>query len=531
VTTTAEPTPSATLPGTKASDRHTAAILAVILISYFMILLDNSIIFTAIPKIQAAMHLSPAGLAWVQDAYTLVFGGLLLLGARAGDLLGRRRVFVFGLAVFATASLLVGLSPAGWWLITARGVQGIGAAIVAPASLSILTASFPEGRERARAVALYGATAGIGASLGLVIGGAAADWVSWRAGFFINVPVGAAMMLLAPRYVEETTKSRGRFDAGGALTATLGTGALVYGIIHSADAGWASPPTIIPLLAGVVLLAVLVLTEHRAAQPIMPLRLFASRIRAGAYLARMLYLGAMIGFFFYTTQYLQGVLGFSAFQAGTAFLPMTAVNFAVAMAIPKLTARFGQAVPLTAGVALTLAGMAWLAQVQPASSYWTAVALPMVLIGAGQGLAFAPLTSAAIAGVTARDAGAASGLVNTFHQLGSALGLGVLVAVAATAGHGPGTHATELAAHVQAALTAGSGLLVACLLAVLGLILPARVNAGRPRVPAAHRPAPETVGTNAATSSAGLAHGTGPASVRTFSNAHELICVSAREAR
>jgi EmrB/QacA subfamily drug resistance transporter len=488
VTSTAELTPPATVPAAKFAPRRTTAILAVILISYFMILLDNSIIFTAIPRIQAAMHLSSVGLAWVQDAYTLVFGGLLLLGARAGDLLGRRRVFVFGLAVFATASLLVGISPAGWWLITARGVQGIGAAIVAPASLSILTASFPEGRTRAKAVALYGATAGIGASLGLVIGGAAATWVSWRAGFFINVPVGAAMILLAPRYIPETTRSRGRFDLTGAVTATLGTGALVYGIIHSAAAGWAALATIIPLLAGAVLLAVLVLAERRAAQPIMPLRLFASRLRAGAYLARMLYLGAMIGFFFYTTQYLQGVLGFSAFQAGVAFLPMTVVNFAVAMTIQKLTARFGQAVPLTAGVALTLTGMAWLAQVRPASSYWSAVALPMMLIGAGQGLAFAPLTSAGIAGVTGDDAGAASGLVNTFHQLGSALGLGVLVAVSAAAGHGLATHAAELTAHVQAALTAGSCLLLACLLAVVGLILPAHLNVGRPRVAAARIP-------------------------------------------
>jgi EmrB/QacA subfamily drug resistance transporter len=456
--------------------KHTTAILAVILISYFMILLDNSIIFTALPKIHAAMGFSPTGLAWVQDAYTLVFGGLLLLGARAGDLLGRRRVFVFGLAVFALASLLVGLAPAAWWLVTARGVQGIGAAIVAPSSLSILTASFAEGRQRARAVALYGATAGIGASLGLVIGGAFADWVSWRAGFFINVPIGAAMIALAPRFLTESARSRGRFDLTGAVTATLGTGALVYGIIHSADSGWGTAATMGPILAGAVLLAVLVVAESRAADPVMPLRLFASRVRTGAYLARMLYLGAMIGFFYYTTQYLQNALGFSAFEAGVAFFPMTVVNFAVAMTIPKLTARLGQAPPLTFGVLLTLAGMAWLAQVQAASSYWTAVALPMVLIGAGQGLAFAPLTSTGIAAVGARDAGAASGLVNTFHQLGMALGLSVLVAVSAGSGHGLTSPPAVLTAHVHTALTAASFLLAASLLAVLGLILPAQLG-------------------------------------------------------
>ncbi len=228
-----------------------------------------------------------------------------------------------------------------------------------------------------------------------------------------------------------------------------------------------------------MLICGLAVAEGRAAQPIMPLRLFASRERVGAYLARLLYLGAMIGFFFYSTQYLQGVLGFSAFRAGVAFFPMTVVNFAVAMAIPRLTSRLGQAVPLTAGVVLTLAGMAWLAQVAVASSYWTAAALPMVLIGAGQGLAFAPLTSAGIAGVSAADAGAASGLVNTFHQLGMALGLGVLVAVSAGSGRGLTTAAAVLAAHVHTALTAGSVLLAGSLLAVLGLILPAGRRARR----------------------------------------------------
>jgi EmrB/QacA subfamily drug resistance transporter len=468
------------VPATANDGRHATAILAIVLVSYFMILLDNSIIFTALPKIETAMRFSPAGLAWVQDGYTLVFGGLLLLGARAGDLLGRRRVFVFGLAVFALASLLIGLAPAGWWLITARGVQGVGAAIVAPSSLALLTATFAEGRGRAKAVALYGATAGIGASLGLVIGGALADWVSWRAGFFMNVPIGAAMIVLAPRFIPESTRARGRFDLAGAGSATLGVGALVYGIIHSADSGWDSLATVIPILAGIVLLAVLVLAESRAAEPVMPLRLLASRIRAGAYLARMLYLGAMIGFFYYSTQYLQGVLGFSAFQAGVAFFPMTVVNFAVALTIPRLTARLGQAAPLTAGVALTLAGMAWLTQVQVISSYWSSVALPMVLVGAGQGLAFAPLTSAGIAGIGGRDSGAASGLVNTFHQLGMALGLSVLVAVSASSGHGL-SPAAALTAHVHTALTAGTVLLGMSLLAVLALIVPAQLRSSTPR--------------------------------------------------
>jgi MFS family permease len=208
--------------------------------------------------------------------------------------------------------------------------------------------------------------------------------VSWRAGFFLNVPIGVAMILLAPRYLPETARRPGRFDLTGAVCATLGVGALVFAVIHSADASWTSPVTVAALAAGLLVLAVLVTAERRAAQPIMPLRLFASRVRVGAYLARLMYLGAMIGFFYFGTQYLQGVLGFSAFEAGVAFFPMTVVNFAVATAIPRLTARLGQAVPLAMGITLTLIGMVWLSRVSVSGSYWDTVALPMVLIGAGR---------------------------------------------------------------------------------------------------------------------------------------------------
>ncbi|WP_026555174.1 MFS transporter [Arthrobacter sp. 35W] len=472
-----------------ATGAKTGAILAIILASYFMILLDNSIIFTGLPSIQAAMDLSATSLAWVQDAYTLVFGGLLLLGARAGDLLGRRRVFVAGLATFAVASLLIGLAPTGEWLIGARALQGVGAAVVAPTSLSLLTSSFAPGRERTRAVAWYGATAGIGASLGLVIGGALTHWISWRAGFFLNVPIGLAMIVLAPRFLPQAQRTAGRFDVVGAITATLGMGAIVFGIISSADAGWGSPVTLVAFGAGLALLALLVVNERRVAHPIMPLRLFVSRERTGAYAARMLYMGAMIGFFFFTTQFLQGVLGYNPLQAGIAFFPMTVVNFAVALAIPKLTARLGNAALLVAGVAVTLAGMIWLARVDAGSLYLTGVALPMVLLGIGQGLAFAPLTSAGIAGVPASDAGAASGLVNTAHQLGSSLGLGILAAVAAASVPSAGSGREALAGHVSAALTAGSLMLALCLAVALALIAPAEL-AARHRPSAVEAPIP-----------------------------------------
>jgi EmrB/QacA subfamily drug resistance transporter len=466
--------------------RHTtnqAAILAIVLISYFMILLDNSVIFTGIPSIRDGLDLDATQLSWVQDAYTLVFGGLLLLGSRAGDIVGRRRLFIAGLAVFGLASLLVGTAQTGWWLIAARALQGVGAAVVAPTSLSLITANFT-GRERARAVAWYGATAGIGASLGLVVGGAAAQWISWRAGFYINVPIAVAMVVAALRFLPETPRAAGRFDTVGAICATLGTGSLVYGIVNSAENGWSATPTLVAVIAGTILLGLLVANEWHAEQPIMPLRLFKSRERSGAYAVRMLYLGAMIGFFYFTTQYLQGVLGYSPLQAGLGFLPMTAVNFAVAMSVPRLR-RIPNGILLATGVLLTLLGMGWLSQIDADAAFWTSVALPMILIGAGQGLAFAPLTTAGIADVDAADAGAASGLINTAHQLGSALGLAVLVAVAAHSGGQDLTNATTLTHHVSAALTAGTVLLALALAITVAIVVPAggqsRLKAATPR--------------------------------------------------
>jgi MFS family permease len=227
-----------------------------------------------------------------------------------------------------------------------------------PSTLALLTASFPEGHERTRAVAYYGAVAGVGASLGLVLGGVVTAFVSWRLGFFINVPIGIAMMLAAPQFLPETERRSGRFDLAGALASTVGMGALVYGIVRSADVGWGDPLTVAALAVGVLLLALLVVNEWRARQPIMPLRLFANRVRAGAYVGRLLYLGAMMGFWFFITQFLQVVYGYTPLAAGVAFLPMTVANFVVALATPKLTRRFGNGPLLAAGVAVTLIGMA-----------------------------------------------------------------------------------------------------------------------------------------------------------------------------
>jgi EmrB/QacA subfamily drug resistance transporter len=451
-------------------------LLAIILASYLMIVLDVSIVVTALPKIHRALGFSATGLSWVQSAYTLAFGGLLLLGARAGDILGRRRMFVLGIALFTLASLAAGLAQSAPWLLAARAVQGVGAAIAAPSTLALLTTSFPEGPERTRAVAYYGAVAGGGGSVGLVLGGMLTDWLSWRWGLFINVPIGLAVILAAPRYLPETERRPGRFDLTGAVTSTVGITAIVYGIVRSATAGWGDGLTVASLAAGAALLALFVANERRVEQPITPLRLFRSRERTGAYLARVLFVGAMFGMFFFLTQYLQGVSGYSPLKAGLAFLPMTLVMFSMVFVIPRLAATLGHARLLAGGVATALVGMAWLSQVSASTPYLTGLALPMVILGIGAGAAFTPLTASGVAGVTPEDAGAASGLVNVAHQLGGSLGVGVLVTVFASASSAH-LDARDLLAHrVSTSLTAGTAMLALGLVVVLALIVRRRAT-------------------------------------------------------
>lgn len=435
-----------------------------------MVILDNSIIFTGLPQIESSMNFSPASLAWVTNAYVLVFGGFLLLGARAGDLLGRRRVFIAGLILFGIASVFVGIAPFSTWLIAARAIQGLGAAILAPSSLALLTEHFAEGRERTRAVAAYSAVAGIGASAGLVIGGLLADMVSWRAGFFLNIPIAIVMVIATLQVITGSPRHKGRFDLVGALTATLGMSALVFGIINAAETSWGNALTVVPLVLSAVLLMVFVINEAKVKQPIMPLRLFADAERVGAYLTRFLFLGAMMGFFFFTTQYMQGVLGFSPLEAGFGFLPMSAINFVVALMVTRYVRRFGIAKVLIAGLAFTLVGMAWLSQVGMTSSYWLSVALPMVLIGIGQGLAFAPMTSAGLAGVKGEDAGAASGVINTFHQVGSALGLSILVAISTASASLGQPENVALLGRVNTALMGSAVLLALAIITAVTLI-------------------------------------------------------------
>lgn len=458
---------------TPATAPNKPAILAIILVSYVMIILDTSIVLTGLPHMHRDLGFSDSGLAWVQSAYTLTFGGFLLLSARAGDILGRRRMLVAGLAVFTAASVAIGAAQSPAMMIAARALQGLGSAILAPSTLALLQTTFSEGPERTRAVSWYSAVAGVAASVGLVLGGVLAQSLTWRAGFFINLPIGAAMIWAARRHIAESTRSAGRFDVPGALASTAGVSALVYGFIRSAEAGWGDAVTIGAIAGGLALLGAFVVIERRAAQPVMPLRLFASAERTAAYLARLLFMGGMIGFFFFTTLYLQDELHFGATLTGLAFLPATVVNFIGAMLLPRLTRRFDNALILATGLALCVTGLAWLSRATPDSAYLTAVALPMMLIGAGQGLTLGPLTVAAIKGVARSDAGAASGVVNVVHQVGSALGLAVLIAVGA--GGAQALHGVALTAHrVTFAFTASAGMLALALVLALVLIVPAR---------------------------------------------------------
>jgi EmrB/QacA subfamily drug resistance transporter len=451
-------------------------VLAIILASYLMIVLDISVIITALPRIHRALHFSATGLSWVQNAYAVTFGGLLLLGARAGDLLGRRRVFMAGIALFTIASLLGGLAQSSAWLLGARALQGVGAAIAAPSTLALLTVSFREGRERTRAVAYYSAVAGGGGSVGLVLGGMLTQWASWRWGLFINVPIGAALIWLAPRYLPETETIHGHFDFRGAITSTLGMTALVYGFVRAAASGWGDRLTVASFVASVLLLTAFVVNERRHPHPITPLRLFASRQRSGAYVARVLVVGGIFSMFFFLTQFFQGARGYGALEAGLAFLPMTVVLFAMVRVAPRLVPRLGNTRLLIAGLLVALPGMAWLSQLGFDTPYFPQIALPLVLLGIGMGIVLTPLTSAGISGVAEDDAGAASGLVNTAHQLGGSLGLAILVSVFASATHTPshapaGAAGAHLLAHGVATVLTGSTLFLALALLVVILVM------------------------------------------------------------
>ena len=398
-----------------------------------MIILDATVVNIALPHIQSGLHFSATSLSWVLNGYTLTFGGLLLLGGRAGDILGRRRMFLAGIALFTVASLAGGLAPSAGVLLVARALQGVGGALASPAVLALVISAYPEGRERTKALGIYTGVVMGGSSLGLVLGGVITQWLDWRWVLFINVPIGIAVLIATPRFVAETARVPGRFDLAGAITSVAGVGALVYAFIRAASNGWGDSVAIASFGAAAVLLAAFLAIETRAQEPITPLRLFANAGRSGSFVARLLLVAGMFGMFFFLTQFLQDVLGFGALTTGIAFLPMTVMLFGVSRLMPRLIPRVGGYRLMLIGMVPVVIGMAWLSRVSPSTDYWSGVFGPMVLLGGGMGTVFVPLTQASLAGVRPQESGAASSMVNVMQQLGGSVGLAVLVAVFGTA--------------------------------------------------------------------------------------------------
>jgi EmrB/QacA subfamily drug resistance transporter len=427
--------------GAARGGHHPAVALAVIAASQLMVVLDVTIVNIALPQIQRSLGFATTDLSWVLNAYTLTFGGLLLLGGRAGDILGRRRVFVAGILLFTLASLLGGLATSAGWLLAARALQGLGGAIAAPTALALITTNFAEGEQRNRAFGVFAAVAVAGGAIGLLAGGMLTSWLSWRWVLFVNVPIGILLALAAPRYLSESERQAGRFDLAGALTSTAGMAALVYGFIRAAQDGWSNPATLGSFTVAAVLLATFFRIETRTSQPITPLHLFADRDRAGSYVIMLALSAAMVGMFFFLTLFVQDVLGYSPLRAGFAFLPITAAIVTSSQFAARSLLRIGPKRLMIAGALFGVVGLAWLTQVSVTSGYLDGILGPMLVFGLGMGLLFVPSTIIAVSGVPPHETGAASSLLNVMQQVGGSLGLSILVTVFGTASR---TEATRL---------------------------------------------------------------------------------------
>jgi len=448
-------------------------VLVLICLAQFMVVLDATIVNVALPSIQQDLHLSQGNLQWIVNAYTLVFGGFLLLGGRAGDLLGRKRLFLVGLVVFTGASLLDGLASSEGMLIGARALQGLGAALISPAALSIISTTFEEGAERARALAVWAAIAIGGSAVGLILGGVLTQYFSWPWIFFVNVPVGIAAFALSLRLVPESrdVHAQRSYDLGGAVTVTGGLMALVYAIVDAQSAGWGSARTLGFFAAAAVLLAGFVVIERRAAAPLVRLSIFRIRSLLTANVAMFLAMSGMFAMFFFNTLYLQRVLGYGPLTAGLAFLPFTAGIMVSASIASQFAPRVGVRPVAAVGFLLTAGGLVLLTLLPVHGSYVGNV-LPAILLSAlGIGAVFMPLTLIATTGLADEDQGLASGLFNTSQQVGGALGLAVLSTLATAktdAAAGPPVHALVVGFHW--AFAAGAVVTVAALAVMVALL-------------------------------------------------------------
>jgi EmrB/QacA subfamily drug resistance transporter len=420
--------------GTESSGRHLGVALFVIATAQLMIVLDATIVYVALPHIQAALGFSGSGLEWVANAYALTFGGLLLLGGRAGDLLGRRRMFIIGLLLFSAASLAGGLATSPAWLLAARAVQGAGGAIVAPTALALIATTFPEGPPRSRAMGVYAAMSVAGSSVGLLAGGLLVAYADWRWVLFVNVPIGIAVAL-AGRFVLAPGAARrpgsGRLDLPGTITGTAGVAALVYGLSNAATSPdgtsqWGDPKVVAALAASAVLLAAFAVIESRSRHALLPLRLLRNRDRLGAYLMMLGVGTAISGVFFFLTLFVQEVWGYSALRTGVAFLPVTAAMLVGAVGASALVPRIGARPVLVGGSAVTVGGLFWLSRMTEHGSYAGDLIGAGLVLGIGFGLLMVPLQLLALTRVPEADSGAAASLLNAGRQVGAAIGLAVL---------------------------------------------------------------------------------------------------------
>jgi EmrB/QacA subfamily drug resistance transporter len=433
-------------------------VLGIVLVGQFMVVLDASIVNVALPSIQKDLHFTTSGLQWIVNAYTLTFAGFLLLGGRAADLFGRRKIFLLGLTVFTASSLLGGLAQNQTWLIVARAVQGLGAAILAPATLTILTSSFAEGRARTKALAAWSAVSSAGASAGALFGGILTQFLDWRWILFVNVPIGAVALVASLRYVPESRADlrHRHLDLWGAVTVTAGLTAIVFGVVRTETNSWGSTQVLMPLALGVLLIGAFLYLQARVSKaPLVPLGIFRSRNVAGGNIVMLLMFGALFGSWYFETLYMQHVLGYSPLRAGLAFLPQTLLIAAGAQVTSRLVPRFGPRPLIVLGSLVAAVGLGWLTFITPDSSFLTNLLVPFVLIGLGMGLAVTPIAVAGTAGVPREQAGLASGLLNTSRTVGASLGLAVLATIAATKTTSSLKGLIATPAHTASALTDG----------------------------------------------------------------------------
>ncbi len=448
--------------------------LALLATTQFVIILDAAIVNVAIPSIGRDLNFSEENLTWIPNAYALTFGGFLLLGGRMADLLGRRRLFMAGLVLFSVASLLGGLAQNEGQLIAARALQGLGAALLAPSALSMVTNMFAEGSERNKALGIWGAVSGSGGAAGVLLGGILTEYAGWEWVLWVNVPIGVIAAVLAPRLLDESRRESDlhHFDALGAISVTAGLSLLVFALVDTINAGWGSTQTLALLSIAVVLLVAFVFIELRSKDPLMPFGIFRLRTLSGANIVGLLVGAALFAMFFFLSRYMQEVLGYSALKAGLSYLPLALAIIFSAGAASVLVTKLGFKPVLLAGLGLISIGLLWFAQLPPDGRYLADLVAPMVISAMGLGFAFVPITIAAVSGVSKDESGLASGLINTSQQVGGALGLAVLGTIAASKTTDLMTIANGSQAALPGALTEGFQLafLVGAGFAILGIV-------------------------------------------------------------